>query len=66
MGLTTCVHFAELPSMIEADEVLSFKPSRLGHGCFMTDKQVTLCLHKLQLQHRLAAFTCDMFWPTFF
>jgi hypothetical protein len=41
MGLITCVHFAELPNMSEADDILSFKPSRLGHGCFMTEEQVT-------------------------
>jgi hypothetical protein len=45
MGLATCIHFAELPGMTEADEILSFKPSRLGHGCFMTDAQVTSQMH---------------------
>ena len=26
----------------EADDVLAFRPSRLGHGCYMTDAQVIL------------------------
>jgi hypothetical protein len=26
----------------EADDILAFKPSRLGHGCYMTDAQVIL------------------------
>ena len=77
MGLITCVHFAELPSMEvtpaffasrllrqirfsqEADDILLFKPSRLGHGCFMTDAQVDTCLSLLSFHHTLSAAVCS-------
>ena len=44
----------------EADDVLAFKPSRLGHGCYMTDAQVMFLRFAYVLVVVFMFVTCDI------
>ena len=44
----------------EADDVLAFKPSRLGHGCYMTDAQVMFLRFAYVLVVLFMFVTCDI------
>ena len=44
----------------EADDVLAFKPSRLGHGCYMTDAQVMFLRFAYVLLVLFMFVTCDI------
>nr|CCA27197.1 adenosine deaminaselike protein putative [Albugo laibachii Nc14] len=37
-GLKISAHFAEHPDEIEAQEILSFRPDRVGHACCLSEK----------------------------
>jgi adenosine deaminase len=38
-GLPLAVHFAEVPDPVESAAILALRPDRLGHACYLNDKE---------------------------